>query len=222
MVRELPPSPCTPSPQPAVCWEAASRAGADPDSSDSQPRAPQGYSWPSHTAPSCCQAWYVPIGLMENKSSAPTWLRDQPRGNKVPFQTLSFFYQLPPRPLPALCPPVCVAVATGGTPQRVPASNTGFGPHQASPKAPSSSPVCCLQNKAMFTLLLDTRQARGGFCKVLNWTCCSSLCWALQCPSPLGHPLRCSWDWGAAPLTPTQLLAAPHPLLPSLPLPFAP
>lgn len=88
MVRELPTSPCTPSPQPAVGWEAASRAGADPDSSDSQPRAPQGYSWPSHTAPSCCQARYVPIGLMENKSSAPTRLRDQRRGNKVPFQTL--------------------------------------------------------------------------------------------------------------------------------------
>lgn len=87
MVRELATSPCTPSPQ-AGGWEAASSTGSDPDSSDSQPRAPQGYSWPSHTAPSCCQAWYVPIGLMENKSSAPTWLRDQPRRNKVPFQTL--------------------------------------------------------------------------------------------------------------------------------------
>lgn len=47
-------------------------------------------------APSCCEAWYVLIALLGNKSSVPTWLRDQRMGKKVPIQML--ITQLPPAP----------------------------------------------------------------------------------------------------------------------------
>lgn len=189
MVRELPTSPCTPSPRPAVGWEAASRAGADPDSSDSQPRAPQGYSWPSHTAPSCCQAWYVPIGPMENKSSAPTWLRDQRRGEQSPFSDTR--YQLPPRPLPAPCPAAWQGQRVWLWEQlqgmSLPAA-WALGHAKPPPKLQAAA----LRSKAMPSLPLDTREIRDGLLQGaelgLLLQLCSSLCWPHPCPSPLGHP----------------------------------
>lgn len=200
MIRELPTSPCNPSPWPAVGWEAASRAGADPDSSDSQPRAPQGYSWPSHTAPSCCQAWYVPIGLMENKSSVPTWLRDQPRGNKVPFQTLVTSCHPGRCLLHALQrgSPACVAVAMGAAPQHVPASNMGWGQCSTRPPPklqPAALRAACRTRQCPVCYWMQGRHM-VVCCKVLNWTCPSFVLACAGPPSvpPLWGTPRCSCD----------------------------
>lgn len=181
--------PLHPLPRPAVGWEAASRAGADPDSSDSQPRAPQGYSWPSHTAPSCCQAWYVLIGLMENKSSAPTWLRDQRRGNKVSFQTLLTSCHPGHCPLHALQRgrPACVAV--GAAPQHVPANNTALG-HTKPPTELQAAALCAACTTRQCPVCYWTR---GG---LLNWTCCSSS--APACAGPRSVPLL----WGTPEVLP--------------------
>lgn len=100
--------------------------------------------------------------------------------------------------------------------------------HQATPKAPTSSPVRCLQNKAKSSLVLDTRQACGGLLQGaelhLLLQLCSSLCWPPPSVPPLWGTPEVLPNWAAAPLTPTQLLAASHPLLPSLPchLPLIP
>lgn len=107
-------------------------------------------------APSCCEAWYVLIALLGNKSSVPTWLRDQRMGKKVPIQML--ITQLLPAPGDSFIPtgssgpPLCLtapSLALGwGFIQKSQVGACASAPLAATALSPSSLPLWCPHMKA--------------------------------------------------------------------------